>query len=121
MRFVVRQIFANTVNALAWRLRAKVGDQLVDSTIIKVARCWRPLLKKVDFIGITGSAGKTTTKELLLNVLSHELRGVANPASLNALPEVAKTVFSVRPRHDFCTIEISKNRPSVMDPARELL
>ena len=63
---------------------------------------------------MTGSAGKTTTKELLFGILSASKKGVANPASLNVLPEVAKTVMRVRPGHDFCVVELSEAAPGVM-------
>lgn len=108
-------------NALAWRVRSVLGDALVDRTIVRIARKWRPFLKRPVFIGISGSAGKTTTKELLLGVLSHKRRGVGNPASLNAFPEVAKTVLRVRPKHDFCVTELSEDKPGAMDQPLALL
>lgn len=107
--------------AIAWRVRGLVGDNLVDQTIIKIAQRWRPLLNKPVFIGITGSAGKTTTKELLLGVLSQKSRGIANPASLNVLPEVAKTILRVRPNHGFCVAELSEDRPGAMNGHLDLL
>ena len=108
-------------HATAWRLRRLVGDQRIDGAIVKTAQRWRNFLKKPLFIGITGSAGKTTTKELLLGVLAHKYRGVANPGSLNVLPEVAKTIWRVRPNHDFCVTELSEDRPGVMDGNLALL
>jgi aminoacyl-tRNA hydrolase len=108
-------------NALAWRIRSVLGDSLVDRTIIRVARQWRPFLKKPVFIGISGSAGKTTTKELLLGVLSQKMRGVGNPASLNMHPEVAKTILSVRRKHDFCVTELSEDKPGAMNQPLALL
>ncbi len=70
---------------------------------------------------MTGSAGKTTTKELLLGILSASKKGVASPGSLNVLPEVAKTVMRVRPSHDFCVVELSEAVPGVMVEHLELL
>ena len=109
------------LGALAWRVRRVLGDKRVDDFFVKSARPWRGLLRKPVFIGITGSAGKTTTKELLLGMLSRQRRGVANAASLNVLPEVAKTIWRVRPHHDFCVAELSEDRPGVMDANVELL
>ncbi len=107
--------------ALAWRFRALVGDQRVDRAIVKVAQAWRPHLRKPVFIGIAGSAGKTTTKELLHGVLSYRQRGLSNPSSLNALPEVAKVVLRLRPGHDFCIAELSEDKPGIMDAPLALL
>ncbi|MBK8744499.1 aminoacyl-tRNA hydrolase [Propionivibrio sp.] len=107
--------------ALAWRVRRVFGDQSVDRLCVTCAKNWRPLLKKPVFIGICGSAGKTTTKELLLGVLSHTRRGTANPASLNAPPEIAKTILRVRRNHDFCVTELSEDKPGVLDVPLALL
>ncbi len=107
--------------AAAWRVRRVLGDARVDSAWVAVAKRWRPTLKRTVFIGVTGSAGKTTTKELLFGILSASKRGVANPASLNVLPEVAKTVMRVRPSHDFCVVELSEAVPGVMAEHLSLL
>ncbi len=108
-------------DALAWRVRRVLGDAFVDRTIVKIAHRWRPLLKKPVFIGISGSAGKTTTKELLLGVLSHRWRGVGNPSTQNMLPHVAQTILTVGRKHDFCAIELSESMPGEMDEPLALL
>lgn len=107
--------------ALAWRFRGLVGDQRVDRAIVSVAQVWRPYLRKPVFIGIAGSAGKTTTKELLHGLLSYRQRGLSNPSSLNALPEVAKVILRLRPGHDFCVAELSEDKPGIMDAPLALL
>lgn len=107
--------YARVQRALGWRLRKLLGDEIVDRTFVKIAKHWRPILRKPVFIGITGSAGKTTTKELLLGVLSHRRQGIANPASLNVLPEVAKTILRLRPTHDFCVAEMGAPEPGALN------
>lgn len=121
MTLIAKLAPARLSAALAWRFRALVGDQRVDRAIVKVAQVWRPHLRKPVFIGIAGSAGKTTTKELLHGVLSYRLRGLSNPSSLNALPEVAKVVLRLRPSHDFCIAELSEDKPGIMDAPLALL
>ncbi len=121
MRSAPYKTFIGVRDALAWRVRRVMGDALVDRAFVKLAWRWRPLLKKPVFIGICGSAGKTTTKELLLGVLSHKGRGAGNPATLNALPEVAKTILRVRPTHDFCVVELSEDKPGILDAPLALL
>ncbi len=108
-------------DALAWRLRRALGDELPDRMMIAAARRWRPFLRKPVFVGIGGSVGKTTTKELLVGILSLDGRGTANPASLNALAEVAKTLLRARPRHSFCVAELSEDKPGLMDAPLALL
>ena len=107
--------------ALDWRVRILVGDDRLDKWLIRLARHWRPRLTKPVFVGITGSAGKTTTKELLFGVLSYKSRGVANPASLNVLPHVAKTILRARFHHAFCITELSEHKPGAMDEQLSLL
>ena len=110
----VQSAFNRLSDAAAWRVRRLLGDGRVDRAWVAVARRWRPALKRPVFIGVTGSAGKTTTKELLFGILSAHRKGVASPGSLNVLPEVAKTVMRVRPNHDFCVVELSEAAPGVM-------
>ena len=110
----VQSAFNRLSDAAAWRVRRLLGDGRIDRAWVAVARRWRPALKRPVFIGVTGSAGKTTTKELLFGILSAHRKGVASPGSLNVLPEVAKTVMRVRPNHDFCVVELSEAAPGVM-------
>ncbi len=107
--------------ALSWRMRMVLGEALVDRTMIKLARRWRPLLKKPVFIGIAGSAGKTTTKELLLGILSHKRQGVGNPGTFNMLQHVAQTILRVRRTHDFCVAELHEGTPGEMAQQLSLL
>ena len=97
------------------------GDHYIDRLLVNLARLWRPLLKKPVFIGITGSAGKSTTKELLVGVLSYQGRGVANPGTLNMVAEVAKTILQAMPWHTFCVSEVGAPEPGAMDEPLALL
>jgi len=121
MQPALQTTFTRVRDALAWRIRHFAGDQRVDRLMVGIARRWRPMLRKPVFIGITGSAGKTTGKELLAGILTHRLRGVASPATLNVLPELAKTILRVRRAHDFCVAELSEGRPGAMARAVALL
>jgi aminoacyl-tRNA hydrolase len=61
----------------------------------------------VVFIGVTGSCGKTTTKELIAAVLSSRFQGRQSHGNGNLLPGIAKTILNVRPWDDFCVVEIA--------------
>lgn len=113
--------FSKVRNALAWRIRRVLGDARVDHAIVTAAKKWRPFLSKPVFIAVTGSAGKTTTKELLVGMLSYHQEGVGTQHSLNALPEVAKLVLRIRREHDYCVAEISEDHPGALDPVLSLL
>ena len=101
-------------------MRKVVGDRRVDDFLVKLAQRWRPALRKPVFIGIAGSGGKTTAKDLLHGILSGALHGVASPGSLNVPPEVAKTILRMRPHHAYCIAELSEHLPGVMDANLEL-
>jgi len=107
--------------ALAWRIRNVLGDERVDRSIERIARHWRRSLSRTVFLGVAGSAGKTTTKELLLAILGRQHRAIGNANSLNRPTEVAYTILRARPNHDFCVVELSEAKPADMDEGLRLL
>lgn len=121
MRMPFRKTYSRIQFALLWRIHRLFGNYIAHRLRLKLARRWRPLLKKPVFIGITGSAGKTTTKELLLGMLSYRRRGIANPENLNGIGEMPKTILRVRPQHDFCVAELGATGPSSLDELLALL
>ena len=71
----------------AWLL-LKPLDRLLKRRILARARAVRSKLKNLAVIGITGSVGKTTTKELLAHILS-DREILATPAHVNTEMGVA--------------------------------
>lgn len=64
---------------------------------------------KIPIVGITGSNGKTTTKELLYSVLSQKYRTLATLGNLNNHIGVPITILSIMPEHEFAIIEMGAN------------
>jgi len=60
-------------------------------------------------IGITGSNGKTTTKELLLAVLSTTYNTLATTGNLNNHIGVPLTLLGLKPEHEMAIIEMGAN------------
>lgn len=60
-------------------------------------------------IGLTGSNGKTTTKELILTVLSKKYQVVATKGNLNNHIGVPLTLLSISPNHEFAIVEMGAN------------
>jgi UDP-N-acetylmuramoyl-tripeptide--D-alanyl-D-alanine ligase len=122
MRKAFERIYSRVCSYLLWRTHRLLGDDIGHRLRIRLAQYWRPMLRKPVFIGITGSAGKTTTKELLWAMLSYRRHGIANLDNLNRLGEITKTILRVRPHHNFCVSELSADGgPSSMDEPLNLL
>jgi UDP-N-acetylmuramoyl-tripeptide--D-alanyl-D-alanine ligase len=62
-------------------------------------------------IGITGSAGKTTTKQLCHTILSSRYTGSASPKSFNNHIGVPLTILNADVRDQYLVVEIGTNAP----------
>lgn len=107
--------------ALAWRLRKVLGDDFFDRVKLALAPCWRPFLRGPVLVGVAGSVGKTTAKELLLGVLSRTGRGVGTVGSFNNIDATAQALLRLRPSDKFFVAELSEEKPGVMDAQLALL
>ena len=114
-RTTIKHMAVRARDAVAWRVHKLLGDHLVYGALLAGARRWRQMLRRPVFIGVAGSAGKTTTKELLLGLLAHKGMGVGNIGSFNNVEEIAKALLRARPSHDFFVTELSEDRPGAMD------
>ncbi|HEY4799115.1 MAG TPA: UDP-N-acetylmuramoyl-tripeptide--D-alanyl-D-alanine ligase [Bacteroidia bacterium] len=63
----------------------------------------------IPFIAITGSNGKTTTKELIKNILEKKYRVLATQGNLNNHIGVPLTILSVTPETELAVIEMGAN------------
>jgi UDP-N-acetylmuramyl pentapeptide synthase len=71
----------------------------------------------VCFIGVTGSCGKTTTKELIGAILADRSHGLTSNQLYNGPEHVALSMFRVRPWHHFCVHEVGASRGSEVSSA----
>lgn len=62
-------------------------------------------------IGVTGTNGKTTTKELIAAVLSEKYNILFTQGNFNNHIGVPKTLLQLRPEHDLAVIEMGANHP----------
>jgi len=62
-------------------------------------------------IGITGSSGKTTTKEIAYAIISSEKNTVKNEGNLNSETGLPLSAFEVRSHHEVGIFELGMNRP----------
>ncbi|UQB70488.1 UDP-N-acetylmuramoyl-tripeptide--D-alanyl-D-alanine ligase [Epilithonimonas zeae] len=64
---------------------------------------------EIHFIGLTGSNGKTTTKELISNVLAEKFKVQYTFGNLNNHIGVPLTILSIRQEHEIAVIEMGAN------------
>jgi len=70
-----------------------------------IGRWWRQQFQ-IPVIAVTGSVGKTTTKELVAAVLSHWGQVLKSPANHNNEIGVPKTLLTLTPEHDYAVVEM---------------
>ena len=66
-------------------------------------------------IGITGSSGKTTTKEILASLLSTRFDVVMNKGNLNSETGLPLSCFEIRSHHQVGVFELGMNRKGEME------
>ena len=84
-----------------------------------IAALKRRRLDQTTFIGITGSAGKTTTKTLLVAILGPGT--VATPRGSNRLARAAKLVLRTRRSDAFCVVEVAAWRTGSVEAIAQLI
>jgi UDP-N-acetylmuramoyl-tripeptide--D-alanyl-D-alanine ligase len=65
----------------------------------------------VRVVGITGSVGKTTTKDMTASILSTRFRTLRNRGNLNTEVGVPLTLFHLRQEHEVAVIEMAMRGP----------
>lgn len=71
----------------------------------KAAHSWRARFN-VKVIGITGSVGKSSTKELATTVLSQRYRTFKSPGNRNSILGLPPALFDLRPEHERAVLEM---------------
>lgn len=84
-----------------------------------IARAWRARFD-VRVIGITGSVGKTSTKELTAAVLSRRYRTLKSPGNQNNEIGVPLTLLNLRPEHERAVIEMGMYAQGEIDTLCDL-
>ena len=83
----------------------------------RLGRHWRLRFAPV-LIAITGSNGKTTTKEMLASILrchAGETGALATRGNLNTDIGVPLTLLGLRASHRYCAVELGMNHPGEID------
>jgi UDP-N-acetylmuramoyl-tripeptide--D-alanyl-D-alanine ligase len=94
-------------------LRSRLPQILVDDSqwgLSRFAEAWRER-QTLTVIGLTGSNGKTTVKEMIAAILARTGNVLATRGNLNNQIGVPLTLLSIRPQHEFAVVELGANHP----------
>jgi UDP-N-acetylmuramoyl-tripeptide--D-alanyl-D-alanine ligase len=61
-------------------------------------------------VAVTGSAGKTTARQMVHTVLQSRLHGMASPRNFNNHFGVPLSMTAIEPAHDYAVLELGANR-----------
>ncbi len=91
----------------------------VQSFLQEAAKSYRALFS-VPFLGVTGTNGKTTTKELCQAVFSKSFNSFATTGNLNNHIGVPVTLLSVKADHELAVIEMGANHVGEIEALSEI-
>ena len=96
-------------------IKENLGIQqiMVDDPAIeigKISNRWRSKFD-IPIVGITGSNGKTTTKELLTYILSQEFEVHATKGNFNTRIGLPLSLLELEPKHDISILEMGASAP----------
>ena len=86
-----------------------------NQALLKLARGYQRLFK-VKKVAVTGSNGKTTTKEMLKAVLSTQFKTMATEGNLNNQIGVPRTLFHLKHSDEVAVVEMGTNAPGEIHP-----
>ncbi len=114
--FLAEVAQAGAAGALVESLRADLSafpQVVVADTVAALQQLSRSARQELPtrFIGITGSNGKTSTKEMLAAILSEKFRVLKTEGNLNNHLGVPLSLLRANRDHDFAVIELGMNQP----------
>lgn len=105
-------------------------ETVTDERILLVENCLKSLQDlaahhrlqcKIPIIGITGTNGKTTTKELMASVLSKKYKVLFTQGNLNNHIGVPLTLLRLNAKHEIAVIEMGANHPGEIKELVEIV
>lgn len=100
---VARPLSDGALAALGDVAVVRVADPL--AALAALGAAWRSRFEPL-VVGVTGSVGKTTTKEAIATVLSTQRRTLRNDGNLNNEIGLPLTLLRLRPEHEAAVLEM---------------
>lgn len=117
-RFVAEAFHRGAVAALAsQRVEAGAGEAgaviLADDTVLALGRlgAWRRERFEGTVVAVTGSVGKTTTKEMVAAVLSTRFNVLKSPGNYNTEIGLPLALLDLSPAHQAAVLEMAMRGP----------
>lgn len=116
--FVDKALSRGAVAALVEEIPPGIGPErgalcLVDNTVTSLGLLGRHYRRRfpVQVWGITGSLGKTTTKEMVASILGPRFRLLKSPGNLNTEVGLPLALFGLTPEHQLAVLEMGARKP----------
>ncbi|MBI1909763.1 MAG: UDP-N-acetylmuramoyl-tripeptide--D-alanyl-D-alanine ligase [Deltaproteobacteria bacterium] len=111
----------NSGNHLRFRHRGIFLIQVVSTleALGDLAAFWRRRFK-IAVVAITGSNGKTTTKDMTSAILGEKYSVLKTEGNLNNLIGLPQTLFRLTQKHDVAVVEMGMNAPGEIDRLAEI-
>ena len=105
---VVERGFSGMVPSINWPALIEVLNptEALQHLALEVRRKWGRRL-----VAITGSAGKTTTKEMVALMLEQRLSVLKSPGNLNNYYGLPLTLLQLESKHDAAVVELAMSAP----------
>ena len=98
----------------AWSYNVQVPSTL--TALGDLANSWRMSFPALKLAAITGSNGKTTTKEMTWSIVSLKHKTLKNTGNFNNLIGLPLTLFELNDSYTAATVEVGNERLWGVDP-----
>jgi UDP-N-acetylmuramoyl-tripeptide--D-alanyl-D-alanine ligase len=101
----------NAAEVEAEKIPLAVATKDTTKALLKFSRGYRKEFQNLKVVGITGSAGKTSTKEMIAAVLGKSCNTLVTKGNLNNLFGVPMTLLGLTSEHEAAVIEMGTSMP----------
>lgn len=113
---VIRQDSPVTMNHDDWKARGVACIAVADTThALGALAAWQRRRAQIPVVAITGSNGKTTTRQMTVHVMARKYKTLATQGNLNNEIGLPLTLFGLRDEHRMAVLELGMNHPGEID------